>query len=591
MKQKILSLCAAAMCAYTANAQMAHFYIGGPRHEIARSVKALSDGSSIIAGYIYDLDSNNDVTNADNLLMRVSPTGNIIWQKQWGTDSNDFLREMIITQNEDIVVVGVANRGKIYEHSTAAIYRFDINGNMLNQNFVRNINHNQGGEEFNGVCETANGDLVAVGIHNNMPASSDALLAVFQPNLTQTYTEVMPMSKGQSDGFMNVATDSNNVYVIGLMYSGSPNSTTYYDQVVMKFNPYSGPLGTIVWSNYYDIAYTTGSDSGSVNTIDSDWPVKVFVKNNKVLVTSYVADGWGAASGLRQYLFRCNASNGALPEVRIVSNGTPAASHSNTSCMIPVSHDEMFITNVPANTLYDYEKPTLAPTMHHFISHVSSFATASIPISTWFTLNNSISVQSLDRNVASFGNLNNHLYMAGNADVGNNDIYFGIINAGLQDSLSNCDIDTTSRLDTVMTRRMPFVIPQDSIFIDEPLTDSFYFVSLNSILQCGDSDLHNKIGTTTIKPIAIENVASVRISPNPTTGVVNLFYAIPQSSGIVEFVFTDLTGKVLLRKQIKASGSGTEKVELDNNISSNVLLCTTFFDGKAVNIQKLILNR
>lgn len=591
MKQKILTLCAAAMCAYTADAQMAHFYIGGPRHELARSVKALSDGSSIIAGYIYDLDANNDVTNADNLLMRVSPTGNILWQKQWGTDSNDFLKEMIITQNEDIVVVGVANRGKVYEHSTAAIYRFDINGNMLYENFVRDINHNQGGEEFNGVCETANGDLVAVGMHNSMPASADGLLSVFQSDLTHTYTEVMPMSKGQSDGFMNVVSENNNVYIIGLMYSGSPTTTTYYDQVVLKFDPYTGPLGTVNWSNYYDIAYSIGSDTGVVSTINSDWPVKVFIENSWLLITSHVMDGWSATSGERQYLFRCLAMNGMLPSVRIVNNGLPVASHSNTSCMIPVSRDEMFITNVPANTLYDYEKLTVTPTMHHFISHVSSFSTSSISASTGFALNNSISVQSLDRKVTGWGNLYGHLYMAGNADVGNNDIYFGIINPSLQDTSSYCDIDTTTSLDSILTRPVPLRILQDSVYLEEPLTDSFYFVSLNSILQCGDSDLHNKIGTTTIKPIANENIATIKMSPNPTTGVVNIFYAMPQASGQVEFVFADLTGKVILRKQITASSSGTERIILESNISSQVVLCTTFLDGKVVNTQKLILNR
>lgn len=591
MKQKILSLCAATMCAYTANAQMAHFYIGGPRHEVARSVKALPDGSSIIAGYIYDLDSNREVTNADNLLMRVSPTGNILWQKQWGTDSNDFLREMIITQNEDIVVVGVANRGKVSEHGTAAIYRFDNSGNLLNQNFVRNINHNQGGEEFNGVCETANGDIVAVGAHNSMPANCDALLAMFQANLTQTYAEVMPMSRRQSDGFMNIVADSNMVYIIGIMYSGSPTSTTYYDQAVLKFDPYSGSLGNIVWSNYYDIAYTTSSDSGSTNTIDSDWPVKIFLKNNKVLVTSYVFNDWTASIAQRQYLFRCNASNGTAPEVRVVNNGIPNASQSNTATMIPISDDDMYISSIPSNNYYDYEQVGAAPGMNLIASYVSSFSAAAIPTSTAFILNNNVSVQSLDLKTAGFGNLYNHLYMAGNADVGNNDIYFGIVSPSLHDTSSYCDIDTVSSLDTVLTKRVPFTIPQDSILLEEPLTDSFYFVSLNSVLQCGDSDLHNKIGTTAVKSLSTENTASIRMSPNPTTGIVNIYYAIPQVSGNIEFVFTDLTGKVILRKQITASNSGTEKITLDGNISSQVLFCTTFLDGKAVNTQKMILNR
>lgn len=588
MKQKFLSLCAAAMCAYTANAQMAHYYIGSNRNEVARSVKTMSDGSSIIAGYIYDLDSNQEITNADNLLLRVNPDGNILWQKQWGTDSNDMLYEMIITQNEDIVVVGTANRGTVYEHNHAAIYRFDMNGNLLFENFIRNINNNLGGETFNGVAETKSGDIVAVGSHNTAPAVIDGLISFFRPDLTEMYTENLPLSRSQSDMFTNiVADDSDKVYIIGYMYrSGLPKATTYYDQVVMEFDPYTGPLGTINWLNYYDIAYG-GSDSSGV-ILDNDWPVKVFLRNNKLLVTSYVADGWFGAAGNIQYLFRCDKIMGLNPEVKIIRNGNTPAIHSNSSMIMPVTADDMFITNVPGSNYYDYNQTGVVSGYNVWVSRLNSYTFSALSGSKELLLSNNESVQALDINNTG-GNLNGYLYMAGNAQPAgsnNNDIYFGLINPSLFDT-STCSFDTLSTVDSVLTSRVPFTVPQDSVMLNEPPVDSFVFVGLISQIQCGDSSLHNKIGTT---GISINNTQEnvFKIAPNPTTGAINIFYAIP-GGGDGEVIITDISGRVIISNVNLVQPSGILNINLPENINRGLVICSLVVDGKVVNTSRVLV--
>lgn len=587
MKRKILSVCAAIICTVTAQAQMAHYYIGSNRNEVARSVKTLDDGSSIIAGYIYDLDSNNEISDADNLLLRVNPNGTIAWQQQWGTDSNDMLYEMIITQNQEIVVVGTANRGRLYEHNHAAIYRFDQNGNMLFKNYIRNINNNQAGEVFKGVAETTSGDLVAVGSHDSGPATIDGLISFFRSDLTHVYTEVLPLSPGQSDAFTNVvADDSDRVYIIGYMYRGAPNSTTYYDQTLMYFDPYTGPLGTINWLKYYDIAYGNVDQSGTV--IDSDWPVKVFLRNSKILITALVADGWSGTAGNINYIFRCNTS-GFNPEVKLVRNGVTPSIHSNSSMIIPITHEEMFITNVPGNTGYDFDQIGVVTGYNTWVTDLLSYTASAITKSVDISLNNNESIQSLDI-FNGAGNLNGYLYMAGNAQANgsnNNDIFFSIMHPSLEDSNAVCPIDTTTTLDSVYTSPINYRVRQDSIFLDEQLTDSFKTVLLTSVIQCGNT-LQNKNANLTVANIASEKGMLV-VAPNPSAGIFNVFYPAQDKNSTVEIVITNMQGQIIHREKVDSTQKAYQQVNIGNKAKSGVYVCSLIVDGQVIAAKRVTI--
>lgn len=589
MKKTILSLTIATASAIGSYGQTAHYYISSPnRNEVARSVKVLDDGSSIIAGYIYDLDGAKNMINADNLLLRVDPSGNIMWQQQWGTQRNDFLYEMILTQNNEIVLVGTANSFSTYINNTAAIYRFDINGNKLNESFVREYNYNTGGEVFTGVCETKSGDIVAVGAHNFAPANANAFLSFFDANLNHQYSETVPLNTSQSDIFTNVVadTDSDRVYILGYMYRPSaPAATTYYDQVLLKFNPYAGTSGAINWMRYSDISYLAGGMEPNILT--NNYPTKVFVQNNKLLVSGITADGWNGAGGDRHYLFRCDKLSGNTPELRIVNNGSGPAQHANTSMMAPLSADEMFISNVSGNQ-YDYNKPGPFG-MNGWISHVSSFNTSTTPTSTYFKLNGNESIQSLEIGNTS-GALNGYLFMAGNANPttnGLNDIYYGIVAPSLTDSTAICPIDTITSLDSIGAVANPYWVGLDTFRLAEQLQTRDTTVMLVSNMVCGNT-LHNKQGTTTNISSTDKTIATMTISPNPSAGQFNVFYGIPYSFSEAKMIVTDITGKILYTKTLKAN-SAIEPVSL--NMPGSIVLCTLVVDGEITTTQKVVINK
>lgn len=589
MKQKILALCTAITCAMSAHAQTAHYYLSTNRNEVARSVKALSDGTSIIAGYIYDIDSNNnDLINADNILLRVDPMGNIMWQKQWGTTDNDFLYEMIITQNQDIVVVGTAGRGTIYQNNHAAIYRFDINGNLLAQAFVSDSNANTGGELFNGVCETASGDLIAVGAHDYQPAAVDAFISAFTGNLINVYNETVPLSNNQSDVFTNVVAEGDSVYILGYMYTSTP-STTYYDQVVLRFDPYTGPLGTINWMNYYDISFTVKNDDGSQTILDNDWPVKIFQKNDKLIVSGLDNDGWNAAKGNKHYIFRCDKSNGGNPLLRVVSNGTTSAPYANSSMIIPIDEDDMFISNVPGGQSYDYDQTGIVSGMDFWASHVSSLSSKTVSVSTDFALYNNESVQSLDLGNGG-GNLTGYLFMAGNAQNYNspdNDIYFGISHPSLRDSTAACTHDTATVLDSVFTEPINYTAPQHSVTLGEPVIDSFYTINLVSNIQCGIG-LNNKPSKTSITSNSTIADRFI-ISPNPASSQFDVSYTISRSFTKAEIIITDITGRVIMPGTQLYSKSGMVQMKLADNVQSGFVFCALIIDGKAETVKKVVI--
>ena len=95
--------------------QMTQYIIGDAGNEIATRVQYVpSDGSSIIAGYTYDIVA-GATANAQAFVLKVTSTGAIAWQKTFGLPgTNNLIQDMIITQDNNIVVVGtVAGIGAV----------------------------------------------------------------------------------------------------------------------------------------------------------------------------------------------------------------------------------------------------------------------------------------------------------------------------------------------------------------------------------------------------------------------------------------------------------------------------------------------
>lgn len=532
-KKCLLGACTSLFVSMQADAQMAHFYVGSSlnRNEVARAIKVLPDNSCIIAGYTYDQDASHNIINADNLLMRIRPNGTIMWQKQWGTTGNDMLYDMIIAQNGDIIAVGTADRGSLYVNNNAAIYRYSNTGLPLGSAFVRDNNLSAPGETFAGVCELANGNIVAVGGHNYTPVSVDGFISVFSPTLANLYNEVVPVSATQSDHFTAVVANGNNVYITGPAYT---TSTTYYDMVLLNYTP-GTTSGIINWMRLYDMTYNVMT-SGTTVTVNSEWPQKLFIRNNNLLISGYMEQAFGGMAD-RHFIFRSDM-NGNAAITRIVNNGTSGTAYSNNSTIYPINNDRMIATNVPYNQSYNYDQTGVigAPGANIWLSSINSLGAATVGGSKQFNLQLNESVQGLDY-APVLGSTVINLYMAGNAERAagaDNDIYFGVVNVA-QSTKATCPVDTITTLASVPSPFVAITIA-NTLFVNSAsiVTDTMAS-NLTSTLICG------ALARNGAEEITPQEIFDPIIFPNPVSEYLEV-----SGATNADYNITDITGHVLL---------------------------------------------
>lgn len=139
---------------------------GGNQIDEARAIVASNDGNFIIAGDTRS--SSNDVTEnnggADLWLIKISPDGDLIWERNVGGSSFDVARAMVRSQNSDLILSG-SSRSSDFDVSEnkgqndAWIVKTDIDGMLEWQITVGGSNI-----DFSyGVAELNDGSIIAVG--------------------------------------------------------------------------------------------------------------------------------------------------------------------------------------------------------------------------------------------------------------------------------------------------------------------------------------------------------------------------------------------------------------------------------------------
>ncbi|MBS1780417.1 MAG: hypothetical protein JST70_13885 [Bacteroidetes bacterium] len=412
----------------------------------------------------------------------------------------------------------------------------------------------------------------------------------FSSTLSNTYNEILPLSNN-SDAFTSVVADSDSVYILGYTYRTSPPTTTYYDQVLMKYDPFSGSFGNIVWTKYYDIGYNTYGKEGNI-LLNSEWPTKLFLKNYKLLVSEYILDGFGGGSGAKHYLFRSDLTgNNAI--VSVVNSGTPIGRYyANIATAIPLTDDDLFISDVPFNTTYNPELTGVVIGMDAWVAHVSSLSGNTISASTDFNLSGNESIMSLDI-FNGAGMLNGSLFMAGNSNAiasSDNDIYFGIVAASLKDSTAACPLDSTTTLDSSSTYPQNLYVPKDSFATSSAIEVTFTNINMTSSLQCGNM-LNNKNETTGIAKIEA-NTSSLLISQNPAINSFNVFYALTGDGDMhAELSVVDITGRKITENMPIKEKSGIINIRLPKNTSPGLVICYLSIDGKMVAEKKVLISK
>ncbi|XZF14531.1 T9SS type A sorting domain-containing protein [Chitinophagaceae bacterium MMS25-I14] len=558
MKMKFLKIgmLATLLCGsfYEGKAQMSQFQISNPnRSSLVTKVRKLADGSAVLGGYIYDI-SNGAVTNADMILLRVDVSGNILWQKQFGTSqsaANDLLHGMTIAQNGDIIVVGTVGRNSAYDNNTAAIFRFDQNGNLLWQNFVRKTNSSYtAGDNFNDVAELSNGNIIAVGGDDYAPGSSKSLIAYFTSTGSLTYTQYY--DRPGSDEFLGVCANGTNAIITGWF-----DGNSYKDSRILSYqpNPTAG-TGSVLW----DHSYNLGQTDMNGNSLTCDGLSRVFNTGQKIIAEGSVSQTYSASPNVEVY-FECDL-NGANPDFRTLRNLEPYA---NNTGFYPVDQNHYFVAQNPGNTLADVNLWTTASSFNAVISEVHPFQlTGQVVQDREFNEpgNQSIFDITMDNSV---GTGNGNLYMAGCTSTSSssssihNDIYFVISSTNLSNPNQTCPLNdnTVEVLDPTVAN----VTRTDavSVFSNNNVFQIDYTTpALKSALICGEPIVTQdpcgiKSMSICTDPLVAPNDYTFTPVITPVTASIDLdfgdgtpHYTGPGNISITHHYSTPLSGPVVL---------------------------------------------
>lgn len=119
------------------------FYEGG-------SIASLDDGGIVIAGH-------KDFGTTNSFLYRIDGDGNVLWEKFWSIDANTTARKVLVTKDQNIVVVGMAHNGS--DLPRMYMIKFDLDGTELWRKDVMEFGMNWPIS----MIETADGNFVGAG--------------------------------------------------------------------------------------------------------------------------------------------------------------------------------------------------------------------------------------------------------------------------------------------------------------------------------------------------------------------------------------------------------------------------------------------
>lgn len=138
---------------------------GGTEIDEARAITSTNDGNFLVVGDTRSSDANISNNNgaADLWMLKISPEGNLLWEKTIGAIGFDVARSVSKTQDNGFIIsgssrssdTGFTNQGQ----NDAWILKTDADGNLLWQKTV-------GGTEIDfcyDAIELSNGEIIAVG--------------------------------------------------------------------------------------------------------------------------------------------------------------------------------------------------------------------------------------------------------------------------------------------------------------------------------------------------------------------------------------------------------------------------------------------
>ena len=192
---------------------------GSAQNEEAKQLVATADGGYIIAGWQDISDSSLPivVNNTEAWIIKTNSLGEVQWEKRYGYPEEDYANAISSTQDGGYIIVGQSEIDDGLGNITAGswIFKLDGAGNLIWEN------RNAGSlfPSLEDVQETENGDYIAVGQIRSQTLT-DFLVLIFDPYGTQLWQKTFGGNL-QERAFSVIQTNDGGYLIAGHSYSNS----------------------------------------------------------------------------------------------------------------------------------------------------------------------------------------------------------------------------------------------------------------------------------------------------------------------------------------------------------------------------------
>lgn len=139
---------------------------GGNHQDCFNSIETTLDGGFIVTGYSASENIDGIVNEGyeDAIIIKYDKDGNVVWQKNWGGESNESFDDILYMDDNSFIVVGQSASSNIEElpnkgETDAIILKYDKDGNLLWQKSWGG----DGNDFFEKLIQTENGEYIVVG--------------------------------------------------------------------------------------------------------------------------------------------------------------------------------------------------------------------------------------------------------------------------------------------------------------------------------------------------------------------------------------------------------------------------------------------
>jgi hypothetical protein len=283
--------------------------IGSEEEDELKHAAIDKSGNLYVTGFIGTDAQNSSVSNSDILVVKLRSNGEIVWQKQYGTDSIDIGENIVVFSNGDIYITGTT-RGSMGStpkgKDDCFILRLDSLGNQLvvvqfgTAADDMGLGITVGADSYIYLCGATKGNLAA-----KNGGKFDLFWAIFSKELKQQ--NVVQYGTSENDYAGEIKTDSkNNVYIAGntdgdMASKQIGNSDAFFQKWNGKgYLAWTKQFGTNNWDGAHSIAIIR--DNRIVISGCYDYPLcKSFIKmydeqGNLLWNRNIVAQGKGGGS-------------------------------------------------------------------------------------------------------------------------------------------------------------------------------------------------------------------------------------------------------------------------------------------------------